>query len=59
MQEAVNDFNNRPHHVLNGLTPTKVLNGSQPAAVNFAEEIKIARANRFIENKKLKCCYSF
>ena len=57
--EAVEDFNNRPHNVLKGLTPLEVLNGRLPAGVNFKQEIKTAKQNRLIENRKLKCCYSF
>src|ERR1035438_10911202 len=29
VEKAVSDFNNRPHNVLNGLTPIKVLQGKR------------------------------
>jgi hypothetical protein len=30
VEQSVNEYNNRPHHVLHGLTPTEVLQGKYP-----------------------------
>ena len=56
VQQAVDDYNNRPHHALNGLTPYEVFQGQMPSPHMFASEIDEAKANRQIENKKIKCC---
>ena len=57
VEQAVNDYNNRPHHALHGLTPNEVLQGAIPNPHAFASNIQQSKANRFIENKKNKCCY--
>ena len=57
VEQAVNDYNNRPQHVLYGLTPLEVLQGQVPSPLAYATQIQKAKANRLIENKKLKCCY--
>ncbi|GAC1592056.1 MAG: hypothetical protein NVS3B8_05740 [Chitinophagaceae bacterium] len=56
LHQAVEDYNNRPHDVLNGLTPSEVLNGRLPVEVNFSKEIAVAKAARLVENLKMKCC---
>lgn len=58
IETAVADFNNRPHDVLNGLTPIEVLNGPIYKIV-MPEDILKAKAARIIENRKMGCCYSF
>jgi putative transposase len=57
VEQSVNDYNNRPHHVLHGLTPFEVLQGQIPNPQAYAEQTQQSKANRLIENKKIKCCY--
>jgi putative transposase len=57
VEQSVNDYNNRPHHVLHGLTPLEVLQGKIPSPHAYAEQTRQSKANRLIENKKIKCCY--
>ena len=57
VEQSVNDYNNRPQHVLYGLTPFEVLQGQTPNPNAYATKILQAKANRLIENKKNKCCY--
>jgi putative transposase len=57
VEQSVNDYNNRPHHVLHGLTPNEVLQGQPPDPHNYTSLIQQSKANRLIENKKIKCCY--
>lgn len=60
VEQAVMDYNNRPHHVLNGLTPTEVLHGIDLKQVFASKETATTKANRLLENRKIKCClYSF
>ncbi|MBK8712539.1 MAG: transposase [Niastella sp.] len=57
---AIQDRENRPHDVLNGLTPLEVLNGSLPSSVNFASQTANSIKNRIAANKKENCCgFSF
>ena len=60
LHHAINDYNNRPHDVLKGLTPIEVLNGKLPANVSFANQIAKAKVERLKENKACNCCsYNF
>lgn len=60
VQQAVEDYNNRPHAVLNGLTPLEVLNGKTIDKADLQKEMLLAKAQRMTENKKETCCsYSF
>ena len=58
LDRAIEDFNNRPHGVLNGLTPMEVLHGksyNKEAANNL---ILLAKQTRIRENQQMKCCAS-
>ena len=57
VEQAINDYNNRPQHVLCGLTPLEVLQGQIPSPHIHTTQIQQAKANRLTENKKIKCCY--
>jgi putative transposase len=57
IEQAVNDYNNRPHHVLHGLTPSEVLQGQIPNPHAYATTIQQSKATRLIDNKKIRCCY--
>ena len=57
VEQSVNDYNNRPHHVLHGLTPNEVLQGHIPDPHTYTSQIQQSKVNRLIENKKIKCCY--
>jgi putative transposase len=54
---AVEDYNNRPGHVLNGLTPLEVLNGKVIDPAAYRKSITLAKTRRAEENKKAVCCY--
>ncbi len=56
LQHAVHDYNNRPAHVLLGLTPLEALNNSTPDLNNTREAIRNAASNRIIINKADRCC---
>lgn len=53
---AVEDFNNRPHDVLAGLTPLEVLKGKTVNNVSIHQKMMLAKATRIDENKKVSCC---
>lgn len=57
VEQSVNDYNNRPHHVLHGLTPIEVLQGQIPSPHSYTNQIQQAKANRLTENKKIRCCF--
>ena len=57
IEQSVNDYNNRPHHVLHGLTPNEVLHGQIPNPHAYTSKIQQSKATRLTENKKIKCCY--
>ena len=60
MKEAIEDFNNRPHRVLNGLTPVEVLDGKIFDLINYKKQITISKELRLNENRIIKCCsYTF
>jgi putative transposase len=58
LEIAISDFNNRPHDVLNGLTPIEILD-SNIYDIITPNDIENAKVARIAENKKLQCCYSF
>lgn len=60
VQQAVDDYNNRPHHALSGLTPLEVLNGKTIDKGSLHKEMMVAKAERIAKNKNEMCCtFSF
>lgn len=59
VENAIVDFNNRPHGVLNGFTPIEVLNGQMPIKVDYSEQMALSTANRIALNRKIKECCIF
>ncbi len=60
LPQAVEDYNNRPHAVLDGLTPLEVLNGATVNTTLLSTEMKAAQQARLTANKAQQCCgYSF
>ena len=60
LPKAIEDFNNRPHDVLCGLTPLEILNGKTIDKVSNYRQMQAAKTVRILENKQQKCCsYSF
>lgn len=59
LEQAVEDYNNRPQSILNGLTPLEVLHGQPYDLIGYHQQITFARANRMEANKKMACCHSF
>jgi len=59
VQLAVDDYNNRPHNALQGLTPLEVLQGKTVETIARHEQMASAKASRLTENKKTSCCFSF
>lgn len=55
LEEAVVEFNSRPHGQLYGLNPDDVLAGKIPDRYPFKEKIKQARANRPEINRNQLC----
>jgi putative transposase len=57
VQQAVHDYNNRPHHNLDGLTPLEVLHGARIDKAAQSHEIRLAQQQRLQKNKQEKCCF--
>ncbi|HEV2478183.1 MAG TPA: hypothetical protein VGS79_00905 [Puia sp.] len=57
VEQAVHDYNNRPHHILDGLTPIEVLHEAQVDKAARSHEIRLAQQQRLLKNKQEKCCF--
>ena len=55
LETAVEQYNNRPHSALYGLTPHEVFNGKPPNKNLFTAKIQQAKILRIAENKALSC----
>lgn len=56
LEQAVLNYNNRPVHILQGLTPLEVLNNTAPDLIHTKENIHKAVRNRININKAGDCC---
>ncbi len=56
VKAAIDDYNNKPHDVLNGLSPLQVLHGALPKDVDFTIQNELAKINRINANKATKQC---
>ncbi|HEV2482492.1 MAG TPA: integrase core domain-containing protein, partial [Puia sp.] len=57
VEQAIHDYNNRPHHELGGLTPMEVLHGARVDKAARSHEIRLAQQQRLLKNKREKCCF--
>jgi transposase InsO family protein len=55
LETAVDEYNNRPHSALFGLTPKEVFYGAMPDRDLFKEQKEQAKRLRKVENKALSC----
>jgi len=55
LEIAVEQYNNRPHSALYGLTPKEVFYGAIPDKSRFKSQIQNAKLLRKAENKALTC----
>ena len=55
LENAVVQYNNRPHSALFGLTPLEVFHGAKPDKNLFKDQILHAKILRKTENKALSC----
>ncbi len=55
LETAVEQYNNRPHSALFGLTPNEVFHGAKPDRNFFSEQKEQAKILRKTENKSLAC----
>ena len=56
VNKAILDFNNRPHNILEGLTPLEVLQGKSYDKKIENNLLSLAKQTRIRENQKVKCC---
>jgi putative transposase len=52
----VDDYNNRPNNIFNGLSNNEVLRGQDFEKIDFTLQIAAAKKERITQNKKIKCC---
>jgi hypothetical protein len=55
LMTAVEQYNNRPHSALFGLTPQEVFRGAKPDKTLFKDKIEQAKVMRKAENITLSC----
>jgi len=55
LETAVEDYNNRPHSALFGLTPYEVFHGRAPDKTLFKSQMEHAKIIRKAENRSLSC----
>ena len=55
LENAVEQYNNRPHYALHGFTPLEVFNGAKPDKYFFKPQMEEAKILRIAENKALLC----
>ena len=58
LSNSVDDYNDKPHGKLYGLTTNEVLNGNDPAKDNYQNDIAEARKKRLLQNQSIECCLS-
>ena len=58
LSNSVDDYNDKPHGKLYGLTPYDVLNGNDPTKDNYQNDIAVARKKRLLQNQSIECCQS-
>jgi putative transposase len=56
LPQAIEDYNNRPHHVLYGLTPLETLHGKTIDKKSLHQQVIVSKTERIIKNKQEKCC---
>jgi hypothetical protein len=56
LQAAVTDYNNRPAHVLNGLTPSEALHNTPLNLAALQQKAIIAYKQRILANRLHDCC---
>lgn len=56
LQDAVVDYNFKPHGKLHGFTPQEVLEGTVPLANQFQQAILNAHKERILKNQEMRCC---
>jgi putative transposase len=56
LDQAIDNYNNRPVHILQGLTPLEVLKNTKPNLQNIKENIQQAAKTRIFINRSDSCC---
>src|SRR5580693_3763954 len=52
LKDAIEDFNHRPHAILNGLTPIELLQGKSYDKETQNNFLSLAKQKRILENQK-------